>query len=158
MFVGAVHLVLVLKRLVSSFIEETCADEGLCHSIRITVGGRPAVLKVALLLVAHVPGDADAGAAVGHASRELVDVGCLVETRQAPGIVQPSFGVVGTDVVLVTLAQPLDGLFNVPVKGARRRGRHSECLMDGTSIRVTADSLLSPSHLMMKPMPYNPLF
>ena len=120
---GPVRLVLVLKRLVSSFVEETRADEGLCHSIRITVGRGPAVLEVALLLITHVPRDADAGTTVGHASGELVDVGCLVETRQAPGIVQPPFGVVGTDVVLVTLAQLLDGLFNVPVKGARRKRR-----------------------------------
>lgn len=131
--VGAVRLVLVLKRLVSGFVEETRADKGLCHSIRITVGGGPAVLKVALLLVAHVPGDADAGAAVGHASGELVDVGCLMETRQAPGIVQTPFGVVGTDVVLVTLAQLLNGLFNVPTNGARKRGRYSERLKDATS-------------------------
>lgn len=133
MFVGAVRLVLVLKRLVSSFIEETRADEGLCHSIRITVGGRPAVLEVAPLLMAHTPGDADAGATVGHPSRELMDVGCLVETRQAPGIVQPPFGVIGTDVVLVTLAQLLNGLFNVPAKGARKKGRYSECRMGSTS-------------------------
>lgn len=130
---GAVCLVFVLKRLISSFVEETCADEGLCHSVRITVGRGPTILEVALLLLAHSPGDTDAGTTVGHASGELMDVGCLVETSQAPGIVKPPFGVVGTDVVLVTLAQLLNGLFNVPAKEARKRGRHSECLMDGTT-------------------------
>lgn len=63
--------------------------------------------------MAHVAWDADAGAAVGHAGGELVDAGRLVEARQAPGVVQPSFGVVGTDVVLVALAQLLDGLLDV---------------------------------------------
>lgn len=69
--------------------------------------------------MAHIAWDADAGAAVGHAGRELIDVGRLVEACQAPGIVQSSLGVVGTDVVLVALAQLLDGLLNVPAEGGR---------------------------------------
>jgi len=76
--------------------------------------------------MAHVAWDADAGAAVGHAGGELVDAGRLVEARQAPGVVQPSFGVVGTDVVLVALAQLLDGLLDVPVKEAEERRRLGE--------------------------------
>lgn len=69
--------------------------------------------------MAHIARDADAGAAVGHAGRELIDVGRLVEACQAPGIVQSPLGVVGTDVVLVALAQLLDGLLDVPVEGGR---------------------------------------
>jgi len=76
--------------------------------------------------MAHVAWDADAGSAVGHAGGELVDAGRLVEARQAPGVVQPSFGVVGTDVVLVALAQLLDGLLDVPVKEAEERRRLGE--------------------------------
>lgn len=113
------RLVLVLERLVPGFVEETRAHQRLCHGVGVAVGRGPAVLEVALLLVAHVARDADAGAAVGHAGRELVDVGRLVEARQAPGIVQPSLGVVGTDVVLVALAQLLDGLLDVPAEGGR---------------------------------------
>lgn len=93
--------------------------------------------------MAHVAWDADAGAAVGNTGGELVDVGCLMEARQAPGVVQPSFGVVGTDVVLVTLAQFLDGFLNVPVKEAGRgEGSVSEPLL-----------LLCPSECSFIPPP-----
>ncbi|TNN36072.1 hypothetical protein EYF80_053764 [Liparis tanakae] len=102
---------------------QTGADQGLRHAVRVAVGRRAAVLEVALLVLAHVARDADAGAAVGHAGGELVDVGGFVVAGEAAGVVQPPFGVVGADVVAVPLAQLLDGILD---GSAGRRGRGYE--------------------------------
>lgn len=80
-FIPRLNTVLVINCLFAVVIwllplllEYTCAHQSLCDNVRVTVGGRTAVLKVALFVVTHRARDADAGAAVGHASRELVDV------------------------------------------------------------------------------------
>lgn len=114
MAASLVHLVFILEGLFASFVEKTGADEGFCHRKGVTVGGGAAVFEVTLLLLADSPGNADAGAPVGNARRKVVDVGGFVESSQAAGIVQAPLGIVGSDVVLVPLAQSLDGLFNVP--------------------------------------------
>lgn len=44
-----------------------------------------------------------------------------MESSQAPGVIQASLGIVGSDVVVVPLAQFLDGLLNVP-RGEKRWG------------------------------------
>lgn len=44
-----------------------------------------------------------------------MDVGRFVVTSQAPGVVQPPFGVVGTDVVAVSPSQLLNRIFDAPV-------------------------------------------
>lgn len=92
MAASLVHLVFVLEGLLASFVEKTRADEGFCHREGVTVGRRAAVLKVTLLLLADSPGNADTGAPVGNARRKVVDVGGLVESSQAAGIVQAPLG------------------------------------------------------------------
>lgn len=47
-------------------LQQAGGSDGPGHGVGVTVGGGPAVLEVALLLLAHLAGDADAGAAVGH--------------------------------------------------------------------------------------------
>lgn len=75
MTVGVYRIVdLVIRGFVSLLAQQTGADQGLCHAVRVTVGRRATVLEVALLLLADVAGNADAGAAVGHAGGELVYV------------------------------------------------------------------------------------
>lgn len=101
-----------MEGLIASFIEETRADDGFCHGIGVTIGRRPTVFKVTLLLLADSPGNADAGTAVGDTSRKVVDVGGFMESSQTPGVVQAPLGIVGTDVVLVPLAQFVNGLLN----------------------------------------------
>lgn len=96
------------------FVQQTGADQGLGHAVRVAVGRWTAVLEVTLLLLADAAGDADAGATVGHACREFVDVGGFVATGEAAGIVEPPLGVVGTDVVTVPLPKLLDGILNGP--------------------------------------------
>ena len=80
MAASLVHLVFVLEGLLASFVKKTRADEGYCHPEGVTVGRGAPVFKVTLLLLADSPGNADAGAAVGHACRKVVDVGGLVES------------------------------------------------------------------------------
>ena len=107
-------LSLVLDGRVALLLQYTRAHERLRDHVGVAVGGRPAVLEVALLLLAHGARDADAGAAVRHAGGELVDARRLVVARQAAGVVQAPLGVVGADVVHVPLGQPLDGLLDRP--------------------------------------------
>lgn len=102
----------VFHGLIPLFIQQTGADQGFGHTVRVTVGGWAAVLKVTLLLLANGTGNADAGTAVGHACGEFVDVGGFMVASETAGIVEPPFGVIGTDVVTVPLSKPLDGLFN----------------------------------------------
>lgn len=102
-------------------VQQAGTDQGLGHAVRVAVGRWAAVLKVTLLLLADAAGDADAGAAVGHARRELVDVGGFVAAGEAAGVVQPPLGVVGTDVVTVPLPELLNGLLDGPEN--RRGGR-----------------------------------
>lgn len=95
-------------------VKQTCLRDGLRHSVRVAVGCRSAVLEVAPPILAHLPGDADAGASVGHAGGEVVDAGGFMETCQAPHVVLAAMRVVRTEVLFVFLAHSLDGFLNVP--------------------------------------------
>jgi len=96
-------------------VQQAGDGDGLGHWVRVAVGGGPTVLEVALLLLAHLAGDPDAGAPVGHAGGEVVDGGGLVEPREAPHVVLPAVRVVHSDVLGVFFAQLLDGLLDVSV-------------------------------------------
>lgn len=102
------------------FVEERGPHDGFCHCVRIAVGCGPAVFKVAEPVLAHLAGNPYAGPSVGHARRELKDVGGLVVARQPPGIVLASSGVVDADVVVVSLAQLLNRSFNKPNNKSRK--------------------------------------
>lgn len=80
------YLVFVLKGLITSLLEKTRVDKGFCRSKGVTIGGRTAVFKVTLLLLANSPGNTDAGAMVGCVSRTVVDTGGFMESSQALGI------------------------------------------------------------------------
>ena len=67
-------------------------------------------------------GMADAGTTVGHAGGELVYVWGFVTTGESSGVVQAAFGVVGADVIHVSLCQPFNWLFNDPVKNREGLG------------------------------------
>lgn len=95
-------------------VQQAGTDQGLGHAVRVAVGRWAPVLEVTLLLLAHAAGDADACATVGHARRELVDVGGFVAAGETAGVVQPPLGVVGTDVVTVPLPELLNGLLDGP--------------------------------------------
>lgn len=57
---------LVIRRFISLLVQQTGADQGLGHTVRVAVGRRAAILEVALLLLPDVARNADAGATVGH--------------------------------------------------------------------------------------------
>lgn len=89
------------------------------NCVGVAVRCRTAVLEVAPLVLAHLPRDADAGAAVGDAGGEVVDAGGFVQTREAPHVVLSAVRVVHRDVLLVRFAQLANGLLNVPVRKRR---------------------------------------
>ncbi|TNN49789.1 hypothetical protein EYF80_040013 [Liparis tanakae] len=95
------------------------ADQNFKIPASQNVGGRTAVLEVALLVLPDQARNANAGAPIGHAGREGVDARGFVVTGEASGIVEPPFGVVGPDVIHVSLRQPVDGLLN---DSAKERG------------------------------------
>lgn len=103
----------ILLGLHPGLIEHRGPHDGLCDRIGVAVGRRPPVFEVAKAVLAHLAWDADAGSTVGHASRELEDVGGLVVAGEAPGVVPAAPRVVDTDVVVMPLAQLLDGGFDV---------------------------------------------
>jgi hypothetical protein len=137
-----VHLVLVLEGFVACFVEETRADDGFCHRIGVTIGRRPTVFKVALLLLADSPGNADTGTAVGNTGRKVVDVGGFVESSQTPGVVQAPLGIVGANVVLVPLAQFVNGLLNAPSGNSEDEGPSTRM---GAGMNPRRKKALSPS-------------
>jgi len=96
--------------------QDDCAHDRFCYEVRVTVGRGAAVLKVSAAVLAHVAGYSDAGAAVGHSGREVVNAGGLVETGQAASVVGTLLGIVHGDVVRMSVGQSLDGIFNVPNK------------------------------------------
>lgn len=57
---------LIIRRFFSFLVQQTGADQGLGHGVRVAVGRRAAVFKVAFLLLADITRNADAGATVGH--------------------------------------------------------------------------------------------
>ena len=69
-----------------------------------------------MAVLAYLARDADAGAAVRHAGREVVDVGGLVLSGEASLVVLAAARVVHADVLLVALRQLLDGLVDVSVQ------------------------------------------
>ena len=88
------------------------SDDSLGHPVGVAVRGWSAVLQVTFALLPHLAGDADAGAAVGHAGRELVDAAGLVEPGESTLVVATILGVISDDVTLVVLAQLLDGFLD----------------------------------------------
>merc|ERR1719198_1203172 len=96
--------------------------------VRVHVGGGPAVLKVALLLLLRHARDADRAAPVRDAPRELLVRGGLVRARQAALVVEATRGVVRRDVLLLLAgrAEPLHRLEDrvISALGAHRLGRH----------------------------------
>lgn len=138
----------------AGLVEHRGPHDGLGDRVGVAVGRRPPVLEVAEAVLAHLARDADAGAPVGHAGGELEDVGGLVVAGEPPGVVPAAPRVVDADVVVVPLAQLLDGRFDVfetpvpphllgavvgvaagPVPVARhrfgvQRGHHPEVLAD----------------------------
>lgn len=103
---------LIIRRFIPLLAQQTGADQGLRHSIRVAVGRRAAVLEVALLLLAYAARNADAGATVGHTSGEFVDVGGFMVASETAGVVEPPFGIIGTDVVAVPFPKLLNGIFD----------------------------------------------
>lgn len=96
-------------------IEHRRPHDGLSDRIGVAVGCWPPILEVAVAVLADLARDADAGTSVGHASRELEDVGCLVVAGEPPGVVPAAPWIVDADVVVVPLAQLLNGSFDVSV-------------------------------------------
>ena len=86
--------------------------DGLGDAVRVAVARRPPVFEVALLLVGALARDSDRAAAIGHAGRERVDVGRLVETGQTARVVLAAVRVVHRDVEVVPLAQLFDGVLD----------------------------------------------
>lgn len=110
----------VIRGFIPLLVQQTGADQGFGHAVRVAVGRRAAVFEVPLFLLAHVAGNANAGAAVGDACGEFVDVGGLVVAGETAGVVQPSFGVIGTDVVTVPLTELLDAILNSSKKVTKK--------------------------------------
>ena len=96
------------------FVEHARPDEDLRDAVRIAVRRRATVLEVAAPILADLPRDTDAGAAVGDAGGEVVDAGRLVESRQTSGVVGASVRVVRHDVLLVFRRELLDGRLDHP--------------------------------------------
>lgn len=103
----------ILLGLHPGLIEHRGPHDGLGDRVGVAVGRWPPVFKVAKAVLAHLARDADAGSTVGHSSRELKDVGGLVVAGEPPGVVPAAPRVVDADVVVVPLAQLLDGGFDV---------------------------------------------
>mmetsp|Transcript_20772 Transcript_20772/g.69686 ORF Transcript_20772/g.69686 Transcript_20772/m.69686 type:complete len:440 (-) Transcript_20772:129-1448(-) len=82
-------------------------DDGGDH-IGVRVGGRAAVLEVALALLGRLARDADGAPAVRHAPLELVDGACLVLPREAVRVALPIHG----DVLLVLGTEGVAGLLD----------------------------------------------
>lgn len=103
---------LVIHRFIPLFVQQTGADQGFGHTVRVAVGRWAAVLEVTLLLLANIARNADAGATVGHTCREFVDIGGFMVASETAGVVKPPFGVIGTDVITVPLPKLLNGILN----------------------------------------------
>ena len=72
---------------IALLVETTGLDHDSRDLVGVAVGGGSPVLEVALLLLSHAAGDPDGAAPVGHAGREVVDGGSLVETGQTTLVV-----------------------------------------------------------------------
>lgn len=106
---------LLLALLLLHRIKQAGLSDGHRHNVRVTVRCRASILEVAPLVLAHLPGDADASSPVGHAGGEVVDARGFVQTCEAPLVVLAAAWVVLLDVLLVLFGQFLYGLLNVPV-------------------------------------------
>lgn len=115
-------MVSIVLGLHPGLVEHRCPHDGLSDRVGVAVGCWPPILEVAVAILANLARDADAGTSVGHAGGELKDVGCLMVASEPPGIVPAAPRVVDTDVVVVPLAQLLDGGFDVSVGEENRVG------------------------------------
>ena len=71
-----------MNKLNNPVFEELKKSNFLLYLIGVTVGRRPPVLQVSLPVFGHVPGYSDGAAAIGNASREIVNRRRLMETSQ----------------------------------------------------------------------------
>jgi hypothetical protein len=118
--------------------------DGLGHAVGVAVGGGAAVLQVALAVLAHLARDADGGAAVGHARRELVHGARLVQPGEAARVVLAVARVVHHDVPLVLLAQRLNRSLDRP---ETHTGRGLDgCKHQGDKIHVHTTTLNMHPH------------
>lgn len=108
MAASLVHLVFVLEGLITSFVEKTHADEGFCHPRK----GVP-VFKVTLLLLAHSPGMPMLVLQWATPAKKISWCWRFPWILLGSRHCLAPLGIIGSDEVLVLLAQPLEGLLNV---------------------------------------------
>ena len=112
------------QSLVSRFSDlshQRCAAQHLRDAVRIAVGRRPAVLQVAVAILADLPRNANAGAPIRDSGREFKQTGCLVQPRQSPLVVLSVFRIVSLDVLQMFSCQLLDRFVDVPENGVKIR-------------------------------------
>lgn len=102
----------VICGLFALFFEQTCAHQCLCDSVRIAVSGWATVLEVTFLVLPHWARNADAGPTVGHAGWELINARGFVTTSETSGVVEPTLGIVGPDVIPVSFCQLFNGFLD----------------------------------------------
>jgi hypothetical protein len=105
--------------------------------VGVGVRRRPAVLEVAVALVAALTRDADGAAAVGDAVGELIDAAGLVAAGQAQGVVLAVHG----DVLLVAGLELLDGGLDVLHAAGLAHGQAGEVAVQAGAVPVAGDGL-----------------
>lgn len=98
-----------------SLIQTDSSQDRIYHTVRVTVGAGPSILKVTAAVVSYAPGNADGCPAMCYTGAEVSDVARLMASGQASLIVPSSIRIICADVAVVRLGQFLNGLFDNPV-------------------------------------------
>lgn len=93
--------------------QHSCSDNSFSDSVRITVWRWSSIFKVTFAIFSTLPRNAHARASIGHAMGEVVNWWCLMVPGQSSPVVFSFIGVVHSDVVVVSVRQPLDGFVYV---------------------------------------------
>lgn len=91
-----------------SFVQTDCAQDGVHHAVRITVGAGPAILKVAASYIGHGTRDANRRTAMGYARTKVGNFTGLMGTGQTALVVFASARIVGSDMTIVLQGQLLN--------------------------------------------------